>query len=144
VPINDITRKLDNNFFAGRWARATDRQRQLLAIVASLENCEEEFTVQEVAARSRKLAKPFSPSHISQMLAKLGDAGLVYKTDVQAAAGKVDGIFFPEAGGAINSYPIARLKDAPNPTGAQAFIDLVLSATGRSVLAQAGFLSATP
>jgi len=72
------------------------------------------------------------------------DAGLVYKTDVQAAAGKVDGIAFPEAGGAINSYPIARLKDAPNPTGAQAFIDLVLSATGRSVLAQAGFLSATP
>src|SRR5262249_26584235 len=57
VPINDITRKLDNNFFAGRWARATERQRQLLAIIASLENCEEEFTVQEVAARSRKLAK---------------------------------------------------------------------------------------
>src|SRR5439155_24579416 len=38
VPIPDITRKLDNNFFAGRWARATDRQRELLTVVANLEN----------------------------------------------------------------------------------------------------------
>jgi hypothetical protein len=68
------------NFFAGRWARATDRQRDLLTVIASLENCDEEFTVQEVAERSRSLLKkPFGPSHISQMLAALGEAGLVHK-----------------------------------------------------------------
>jgi hypothetical protein len=80
VPIDDITRKLDNNFFAGRWARATDRQRDLLAVVAALDNHDEEFTVQDVSEHSRKLlAKAFSPSHVSQMLATLSEAGLVYK-----------------------------------------------------------------
>jgi len=29
VPIADVTRKLDSDFFHGRWARATDRQREL-------------------------------------------------------------------------------------------------------------------
>ncbi len=80
VPITEITRKLDNNFFAGRWARATDRQRELMTVIASLESCDEEFTVQEVAERSKKrLRKPFSPSHINQMLVALSGAGLVYK-----------------------------------------------------------------
>jgi molybdate transport system substrate-binding protein len=67
------------------------------------------------------------------------DAALVYKTDVQAAAGKVDGIEFPEADKAINEYPIATLTKAPNATGAKAFVDYVLSDTGRTVLRKAGF-----
>jgi len=72
VPVEEITRKLDNNFFAGRWERATDRQRELLTVIAGLENCDEEFTVQEAAERSKKkLKKPFSPSHVHQMLAAL-------------------------------------------------------------------------
>lgn len=80
VPINDIIRKLDNNFFAGRWARATDRQRELLTVIASLDHCDEEFTVLEVAEQSkRKIKKPFSSSHVNQMLVALSDAGLVYK-----------------------------------------------------------------
>jgi hypothetical protein len=80
VPIQEITRKLDNNFFAGRWARATDRQRELLTVIAGLDNCDEEFTVQEVVERSKKeLKKPFSPSHANQMLSALSSAGLVYK-----------------------------------------------------------------
>jgi hypothetical protein len=49
------------------------------------------------------------------------DAALVYKTDVQAAAGKVDGIELPEAHKAINEYPIATLTKAPNASGAKAF-----------------------
>jgi molybdate transport system substrate-binding protein len=69
------------------------------------------------------------------------DAGLVYKTDVQAAKGKVDGVTFPEAGGAINLYPIVALKSSANSTAAQAFVDFVLSAEGRRVLLAAGFLS---
>jgi molybdate transport system substrate-binding protein len=67
------------------------------------------------------------------------DAALVYKTDVQAAAGKVDGIEFPEADKAINEYPIATLTKAPNATGAKAFVDYVLSGKGRTVLTKAGF-----
>lgn len=80
VPVEEITRKLDSNFFDGRWARATDRQRELLTVIASLDNSDEEFTVQEASERSKKmLKKPFSPSHVNQMLAALSDAGLVYK-----------------------------------------------------------------
>lgn len=80
VPVDEIVRKLDSDFFAGRWARATDRQRELLGVAASLERSDSEFTVQELVARSKKdLANPFGSSHVNQMLASLSEAGLVYK-----------------------------------------------------------------
>ncbi len=81
IPVIEILRKLDNDFFAGRWARATDRQRELLAIISTLPNCDSEFTVQETveADGNHALAKPFSSSHINQMLSVLSDAGLVFK-----------------------------------------------------------------
>jgi molybdate transport system substrate-binding protein len=67
------------------------------------------------------------------------DAGVVYKTDVQAAGAKVKGIEIPDAQNASTSYPIASLKAAPNSAGAAAFVDYVLSADGEKVLADAGF-----
>ena len=81
VPGAEIEQKLDTDFFAGRWARATDRQRALLsAISAQLDNCDEEFTVQEVVEASKRvLDKPFSSSHVNQMLVALASQGLVYK-----------------------------------------------------------------
>ncbi len=81
IPNEEITRKLDTDFFAGRWARATDRQRQLLAIIARLPNCDREFTVQEIIENSANMKqdKAFTSSHVNQMLANLADAGLVYK-----------------------------------------------------------------
>ncbi|MFI9770870.1 molybdate ABC transporter substrate-binding protein [Streptomyces sp. NPDC052415] len=71
---------------------------------------------------------------------KEADAAVVYRTDVQAAGDKVDGVDFPEAADAINDYPIALLKDAPNPDTAKAFMALVRSAEGQKVLTEAGFL----
>jgi hypothetical protein len=80
VPSRDIIRKLDADFFHGRWSRATDRQRELLQVVSLLPNADTEFTVQEVAASSKDvLKKPFTASHISQMLSDLAQSGLVYK-----------------------------------------------------------------
>lgn len=80
VPVAEIEQKLDTDFFAGRWARATDRQRELLSVVAGLENCDGEFTVQEIVDLSKEiLNKPFSNSHVNQMLATLSDQGLVFK-----------------------------------------------------------------
>ena len=81
VPIGEIMRKLDSDFFAGRWARATDRQRELLWVISKLPNCEAEFSVQEVVEHetNKKLEKSFSSSHINQMLASLSEAGLIYK-----------------------------------------------------------------
>ncbi|MFI5936333.1 molybdate ABC transporter substrate-binding protein [Actinoplanes sp. NPDC051494] len=72
---------------------------------------------------------------------KLGevDAALVYRTDAQAAAADVDGVEFPESAQAINDYPIVALKDAPNPSGASAFVAFVQTPQAQQVLADAGF-----
>jgi molybdate transport system substrate-binding protein len=69
------------------------------------------------------------------------DAGLVYLSDVHAAAeGSVLAFGFREAQLAINDYPIAVLADAGNPAAAEAFVELVLSDAGQRVLAEAAFL----
>jgi hypothetical protein len=76
-----IIRKLDTDFFAGRWNRTTDRQRELLIIISKLPHCDDEFTVQEIVAQSKTDSqKPFSNSHVNQLLRQLAEAGLVYKT----------------------------------------------------------------
>ncbi|MFE3169777.1 molybdate ABC transporter substrate-binding protein [Streptomyces sp. NPDC059224] len=79
-------------------------------------------------------------SALNKVVLKEADAAVVYKTDVKAAGDKVEGVEFPESADAVNDYPIALLKDAPNPTVAKAFIALVQSAEGQQVLNQAGFL----
>jgi molybdate transport system substrate-binding protein len=67
------------------------------------------------------------------------DAGLVYRTDVRAAAGKVEGIAVPQADGAVNDYPIAVLTHAPHQALAEEFVALVRSARGLDALTRAGF-----
>lgn len=80
VPMEAIQRKLDADFFAGRWARITDRQRELLWVVAHLERSDEEFTIQELQKTAKELLpKAFSASHANQMLASLAEKGMVYK-----------------------------------------------------------------
>jgi len=80
IPIVELTKKLDSDFFAGRWAKATDRQRDMLKVIATLPNCDEEFTVQEIVAASHTaIEKPFSPSHVNQLLSALTNAGLVFR-----------------------------------------------------------------
>ena len=80
VPVREIEQKLDTDFFAGRWARTTNRQRDLMFVIARLENCDEEFTVQEIVEKSREVpGKPFGSSHTNQILAALSSQGLVFK-----------------------------------------------------------------
>ncbi len=67
------------------------------------------------------------------------DAGIVYATDVLAAAGRVESVDLDATVEA--SYPIAVLRSAPNPTAAAAFVDFVLSAEGQRILAEHGFLA---
>jgi len=80
VQMSAILKKLDSDFFAGRWARATDRQRDLLSVAAMLED-HSEFSVKDIVESSkvRQDVKGFSSSHSSQMLATLADTGLIYK-----------------------------------------------------------------
>jgi hypothetical protein len=84
LPINTLIRKLDADFFAGRWGNITDRQRELLLCVAHVEMPSDEFTVQQVAATSKSLAitqgfRPFRTTDISQFLPRFIDLGLVYR-----------------------------------------------------------------
>ncbi|HVE91940.1 MAG TPA: AAA family ATPase [Actinomycetota bacterium] len=80
VPVTEIQNKLDTDFFAGRWAKVTDRQRELLWVIATVVKEADEFTIQDVAEQSKTLLpKGFGASHVSQMLASLGDHGLIYK-----------------------------------------------------------------
>ncbi|MGW3957246.1 molybdate ABC transporter substrate-binding protein [Streptomyces sp. NPDC004752] len=79
-------------------------------------------------------------SALTKVELKEADAAIVYKTDVKAAGDKVDGVDFPESAEAVNDYPIALLKNAPNAEAAEAFIALVRSTEGQRVLSEAGFL----
>lgn len=67
------------------------------------------------------------------------DAALVYRTDVLAAGDEVEGVGFPEAADAVNVYPIAVVRDAPNPEAAAAFLAFVQGPTAQAILRDAGF-----
>ncbi|WP_030265708.1 molybdate ABC transporter substrate-binding protein [Streptomyces sp. NRRL B-24484] len=67
------------------------------------------------------------------------DASLVYRTDVQADAAKIEGVEFPEAAKAVNDYPIAALAKAPNAPAAAAFVAYIRSAEASQALTAAGF-----
>jgi molybdate transport system substrate-binding protein len=82
-------------------------------------------------------------SQVTDVLTKVtsgqADAGLVYVTDAQGAGNKVTAVAFPEAAGAVNTYPIAVLKQAKNSELARRFIDAVTGEAGQKVLSAAGF-----
>jgi molybdate transport system substrate-binding protein len=67
------------------------------------------------------------------------DAGIVYATDVLAAAGKAEGVVIPDDINVTATYPISVVKDAKNPTTAAAFVTFVASDEGRAILSKYGF-----
>lgn len=97
-----------------------------------------------IAERQGTVLKPVSEENsVTDVLGKVisgeADAGLVYVTDVRSAGDKVESVPFPEAGAAVNSYPITVLAGAQDKEAARAFLNLVTGAEGQSVLAGAGF-----
>ena len=66
------------------------------------------------------------------------DAGIVYVTDVKAAASGVEGVAIAPALNVMADYPIALLKDSQNRALSRAFIDYILG-NGRQTLARYGF-----
>jgi molybdate transport system substrate-binding protein len=69
------------------------------------------------------------------------DAGIVYRTDVTAAGAAVEGVAVPAEVNVVAEYPIAAIDGAPNPDGAQAFIDFVLGPKGQEILYAYGFIA---
>jgi molybdate transport system substrate-binding protein len=89
------------------------------------------------------LAPVSEESAVTDVLGKItsgqADAGLVYVTDARGAGDKVTAVPFPESSGAVNTYPIAVLKESANVATAQKFIDFVTGPEGQKVLSEAGF-----
>ena len=58
----------------------TENTARLLSVIAGLDHCDDEFTVQQAVEQSQQVPrKPFSASHVNQMLAALAARGLVFK-----------------------------------------------------------------
>jgi molybdate transport system substrate-binding protein len=83
--------------------------------------------------------------NVRQVLNKvrLGEAqaGVVYKSDAEAARGQVEVVTIPPDINVVAEYPIAVLAGAAHPKLARAWLSLVLSADGQRVLGDAGFLA---
>lgn len=99
---------------------------------------------QTVETASGTTLQPVSEeSSVTDVLGKVAsgeaDAGLVYVTDVKTAGDKVKGIPFPESAQAVNTYPIAAVRNSRNKDLASAFIAAVTGSEGRRVLLDAGF-----
>jgi molybdate transport system substrate-binding protein len=67
------------------------------------------------------------------------DAGLVYRSDVAAAGGDVEGVEVPDAVNVVTDYPAAVLADAGEPGIARAFVGFLRSSDGQEILESWGF-----
>jgi molybdate transport system substrate-binding protein len=88
--------------------------------------------------------KPVSQEvDVKSVLAKVesgeADAGLVYQTDVTAAAGKVTGLAVPGAADNPNTYWVAATAGTKDPELADQWIAYLTGAEGQAVLKTAGF-----
>jgi molybdate transport system substrate-binding protein len=104
---------------AGRYARAALRSAGVELAPASLE--------------------PDVRAVLSRVALGEADAGIVYRSDLLAATGAVEGVAVPPEHNVTAAYPIAALAAAPNPGMAAAFLGFVTSAEGRAILAEHGF-----
>jgi molybdate transport system substrate-binding protein len=84
--------------------------------------------------------------NVRQILAKVslgeGDAGFVYRTDAATVRDKVHVIEIPPRWNVIAEYPIAVAAHAPDPHLAKAWVDMVSSPAGQTILSAAGFRTA--
>jgi molybdate transport system substrate-binding protein len=73
------------------------------------------------------------------------DATFVYRSDITPdVRDRVRVVEVPAGLNLIADYYIARVKDGPNPAGAQVFIDFALSSEGQEILARWGFRPVKP
>lgn len=74
--LSQILHKLDEDFFMGRWSNTTDREQELLMVIASIIEDDSEFTIQDI---SWAWKIEMSGSQINQTLARLIKKGFIYK-----------------------------------------------------------------
>lgn len=87
-------------------------------------------------------AEPNVKDVLGKVASGEADAGVVYRTDANAAEDQVEAIGIQGADQAVNKYPIAPVGATKNAELAQKWIALVLSPEGQSVFERAGFTPA--
>lgn len=122
----------------------TDLTRSGLKVVICAPQVPCGSATEKVEKAAKVTLKPVSEeSSVTDVLNKVtageADAGLVYRTDVAGADGKVEGIDFAQSSQAVNKYPIAALSSSKQAELAKQFIALVTGTAGQKVLAGAGF-----
>lgn len=98
-----------------------------------------------LAYEGRITSKPVSlepkvSSVVAKVVAGEVDAAIIYHTDYIANRSTLKEIRFKGIEAATTRYPIGVVKTSPHQQLAQDFVDSVLSAYGRKVLAEAGFI----
>jgi molybdate/tungstate transport system substrate-binding protein len=95
------------------------------------------------------LGEPENPAQVLPEEALIGrlqsgqlDAGFFYSTETSDA--KIPSISLPEELALKARYTITILRDAPNPSGAEKFVNFLLGADGRDLLTQHGLAIVKP
>jgi molybdate transport system substrate-binding protein len=112
VPVGDYTREVLGGLPASQEAAILDKVRSLEPDVAGI---------------------------VGKLTQGAVDAGFVYVTDVAATEGELTAINLPASLEPDVAYAAAVVEGAPNPEGAEAFVDGLLSGAGADALAEAGF-----
>jgi molybdate transport system substrate-binding protein len=101
------------------------------------------YGVQALSTAGVNLTPKSLEPNVSGVVTKVttgeADAGIVYVTDVKAAADKAAGVPIPPNQNVEATYPIATFKQPQNAGVASAFVAFVRSAPGQAVLSSYGF-----
>lgn len=101
------------------------------------------FAAQALAKAHNHSAPEGREKDVKSVVAKVelgeADAGIVYRSDVDAAASKTSGVAIPPGQNVVAAYPMAVAKSSSNVSAARAFVDYVRSPAGQRALARHGF-----
>jgi molybdate transport system substrate-binding protein len=105
-----------------------------------------DFARQVLATAGVEASLDTNEPDVRSLLTKIAagelDAGIVYETDVMSAGTDVESIEIPADVNVEAPYPAAVINGAPQPGLAAAFVEFLVSADARAILADAGFLPA--
>lgn len=120
----------------------------LAVVLAAEEVPAGRYTAQLLDAAGVQVAPVSREPNVRAVVARVAlgeaDAGIVYTSDVVAAAPDVERVRIPPDDNVAVSYPIVALRDAANPVGGAAFVDYVQSRRATQLFSAHGLRVARP
>lgn len=122
---------------------ADDAGRDLVVVLCSPEVPCGRYATQVIERAGIAITPESFEENVKGVVSKVtlgeADAGIVYVTDIAAAGDAATGVDIPAEINVLAEYPIAVTTQAPNPAGAQAFVEFVAGPQGQQILASYGF-----